>query len=480
MLPVPFVALLLRLTATLGVVLALVLGAGAERWEAQAQVPGRWLAIVGATVIDGTGGPVRPNSTILIQGTEIAALGSADDMQVPGEATVIDGAGKWVIPGLIDAHIHFFQSGGLYSRPDLIDLRHVRPYDEELLLARERVPETFARFIASGVTAVLDLGGPFWTYDVRALAARIPRAPRVAVAGPLLAAAAPPELTEGDDPPLLPIATPEQAVQAVARVLPYQPDLLMLWLVEAGPVAEPVAAWVGAVIESGAAAGIRVGAHVASQEVAATIAAAGVAVLAHGITDEVLDPPLARDMMDRNVVYITSLAVDERHRQVFGHHLQLTELERRVADPEALASLDDLASLPPELVPPWVRPREPRPLDPIAAKNLIRARDAGITIAAGSGAGNIGSLHGPALHRELELLVGAGLTPMEALIAATQGGAAALGRSDDLGTVAAGKLADLVILDADPLEDISNTRAIHRVIKAGVVYDPADILADLP
>ena len=100
-----------------------------------------------------------------------------------------------------------------------------------------------------------------------------------------------------------------------------------------------------------------------------------------------------------------------------------------------------------------------------------------MTIAAGSDAGNIGTLHGAGLHRELELMAEAGLEPMAILVAATRGGARAMGREAELGTIEPGKLADLVILDADPLADIANTGRIYRVVKGGAVLDPEEILA---
>ena len=99
-------------------------------------------------------------------------------------------------------------------------------------------------------------------------------------------------------------------------------------------------------------------------------------------------------------------------------------------------------------------------------------------IAAGSDAGNIGTLHGPALHRELELMAQAGLSPRDVLVAATRNGAITLGREPDLGTLQPGKLADMVILNADPLEDIRHTRRIAAVVKGGVLYRPERVLQD--
>ncbi len=112
-------------------------------------------------------------------------------------------------------------------------------------------------------------------------------------------------------------------------------------------------------------------------------------------------------------------------------------------------------------------------------QNLKRVRDAGITIVMGTDAGNIGTLHGPSIYREMRLMQESGLTPLEILRAATTNGAKALGREKDLGVIEAGRLADLVLLDADPLADSGNLAKINRVIKNGVVYDPEALMKSI-
>src|SRR5262245_60108992 len=88
--------------------------------------------IQNATIITGTGSPSIKNGVVVIEGSRISAVGARGDVRVPGNAQVVDARNKWVIPGLIDAHVHFSQSAGLYTRPDIIDLRKWRPYDKEM------------------------------------------------------------------------------------------------------------------------------------------------------------------------------------------------------------------------------------------------------------------------------------------------------------------------------------------------------------
>jgi imidazolonepropionase-like amidohydrolase len=95
-------------------------------------------AIVGATLLDGTGGPPRPDSVIVVEGDRIKAVGSRAEVALPKGLRLVDGRGRWVMPGLVDAHVHFFQSGGAYTRPDVIDLRAHRSYESEIAGVKQR------------------------------------------------------------------------------------------------------------------------------------------------------------------------------------------------------------------------------------------------------------------------------------------------------------------------------------------------------
>ncbi len=176
-------------------------------------------AIVGATVIHpdrDLPSAVAPNSTVIISGSRIEAIGRASSTPVPAGATRIDGRGKWVVPGLIDSHVHFFQSGNLYTRPDVADFNAWMPYAKEVERNKARLPATFKVWLASGVTSVVDIGGPFWNFEMRDLALKSPAAPRVAVAGPLISMVDRAKLDLGD-PPITKITSADAARALVRR-----------------------------------------------------------------------------------------------------------------------------------------------------------------------------------------------------------------------------------------------------------------------
>jgi len=433
-------------------------------------------AFTGATVIDGTGAPPVPSAAIVVDPNGL--IRAVGPVAIPLEAERIDLTGKWIIPGLIDAHVHFFKSSSVFARPDIIDLRALKPYEAEIAETRRRIPDTFARYLAGGVIGAVDVGGPVWTFDVRAAARGNPNAPRVAASGPLLGTYSPPELA-AVDPAIFHIETAEEARSAVRRLLAHDPDLVKIWFIFPGRFIDADMVWVRAAIDESHKGGVPVAAHATQLLVAKAMVAAGVDYLVHGIEDEPVDAAFVELAQARGVVYVPALLVSLRYRSVFGLTLRLGPLERRVGDPRAVRSLMELGDLPAAYRPRWVQKRPAPAVNAIAAANLVRLWRAGVPIAAGSDAGNIGTLHGASLHEELALMVEAGLPPLAVIEAASRGGARLMGRSEALGTIEVGKVADFVILDGDPLADIRNTQRIHRVVKGGAVLDPAALLEEL-
>ena len=159
-------------------VLALSLFAGTANAEK--------IALVNGTLINPGSSQIIQNATIIIDGDRIAATGDAKTVNAPKGARVVDCKGKFILPGYIDTHVHFFQSGDLFTRPDGADLNRVRPYRDEVAWVKSHLNDVFARFLRSGITSVVDVGGPFWNFQVRKTANATAKAPRVAVAGPLI------------------------------------------------------------------------------------------------------------------------------------------------------------------------------------------------------------------------------------------------------------------------------------------------------
>src|ERR1044071_4823890 len=187
------------------------------------------ISLIGGTVINPADGQVLPNATVVIDGDKIerVAMGKQDAATLGKQ---IDCVGKFILPGYIDTHVHFFQSGDLFTRPDGADLNSVRPYKDEVAWVKSHVNDVFARYLRSGITCVVDVGGPFWNFEVRKTADATAKAPRVAVAGPLISSVSREKLDLGD-PPIVKIDTPDQAREFVRKLAGQKPDLVKIWYI---------------------------------------------------------------------------------------------------------------------------------------------------------------------------------------------------------------------------------------------------------
>ena len=165
------------------------------------------ISLVGATVINPADGKVLPNATVVIDGTKIerASIGKQNAASLGRQ---IDCVGKFILPGYIDTHVHFFQSADLFTRPDGADFNSIRPYKDEVAWIKSHLDDVFARYIRCGITSVVDDGGPMWNFEVRKKANATAKAPRVAVAGPLISSVSREKL-DLDDPPIVKIDGPE-------------------------------------------------------------------------------------------------------------------------------------------------------------------------------------------------------------------------------------------------------------------------------
>jgi len=443
------------------------------------------LAVSGATLIDGTGGPTLAAATVVVEADRVAAVGPTAITSVPAEATIIDGRGMFLTPGLVDMHVHVH--------------------------TREKWHLEF--FLAAGVTTVLDLGGQL--PDLAAYRAAVESGarpgPRILFTGPML--------EEGATYPgfagfcrRFDAARTEAAVDALADAgvdgiklyVTVRPDTARRACERAHARGLPVfmhqhATW-GA---EAALAGVDSVEHV---NVFGQLAPQGFWLaepaklnpfeyggwLWRWLGD--LDPrsDAVRRLYDGLIAAGTALdptlVLYAARPGAIGDDVGDSSMD----DPERSKLLPLLpAAVGKELVGRWAERRDAaRGASEPAKHRMRRAWDnilalvggfhrAGGMVLAGTDCPNVAIVSGFSLHRELELLVRAGLSPMEAIVAATRRPAERLGRRDVFGTIAPGRAADLLLLAADPLADIRNIRRIERVIARGVVYEPDRLLRGL-
>lgn len=420
--------------------IAAILAAACSARDPGAKGPGgeAVLAIRDVWLWDATRPTGAAGRTVVIRGDRIVEVGPSERVAVPDGATVIEGAGLHLIPGLWDMHVHALWADG--------------------------VPETFLPlFVAHGVTGVRDMGGEIEILlrvreDLRT--GRL-LGPRLVAAGPIL------DGPEPVDPRASwALATPADARAAVDSLAEIDVDFLKVYTLLPPPVFD-------AVVEAAAERSLPVAGHVPAEVGPIEAARAGMITIEHMMSelDYFCDPD--------------DPAACEPNFEAFRAHgtRQVPALvEEREPSKEAAAADPRLRFLPPPVLALWfggeVEPdpgprtaAPPAPAEPREALELARAlHRAGISLLAGTDAGIPFTFPGSSLHEELDLLVAAGLTPAEALAAATSGPAELLGR-DDLGTIAPGKRADLVLLRGNPLEDVRHTREIEAVILDGALLD---------
>jgi imidazolonepropionase-like amidohydrolase len=409
---------------------------------AQQPVP---ILIRGARVIDGTGAPARMGTVVII-GTRIAGYG-IETAPPPPEAKIIDATGQTLLPGLMDLHTHLTASAATGISGDW--------------------GKSLKAYLACGVTTVNDYATYselFWPMR-QLLATGTLMGPRVNLAVRMSTTGG--HGTEGGwgDFMTLIANTPEQARTETKRALAAGPDVIKVftdgWRYGTAPNLTTMNyETLAAIVQEAHAAGVKVFTHTVTLGGAKIAARAGVDVLVHGIGDADVDAELIEIMKSKGTVYVPTLSV--------------YEFKGGLERPLQLLDPDVKAALPPQ--------NENRtPSGPVSERwehltdNVRKLFAAGIPVAVGTDAGMPGTFHGISTLHEMELLVKSGLTPMQALMAGTSVSARTLGVLKERGTIALAKLADLVLVDGKPDENIADIRKIKRVFLGGYELLPADL-----
>ncbi len=414
------------------------------------------LVLTKFTLIDGNGGAPLQTAALVAQDGRITYVGPAAQLKTPAGAVVQDLSGKFVMPGMIDLHVHVAESDGAVQDP-------------KRTFTRANVEKDLRLYASYGVTSVLSMGSdqPL-VYEIRDAQRRgRPNMTRFFTAGRGFTVLEGFPTNQGNIPGVpYEVTEPKQAAGFVDELATHHPDVVKIWVDDRfGDFKKTPINLSTAIINEAHKHNLKVAAHVFYLEDAKQLAAAGLNAFAHSVRDKAVDDELIRLMKQHGTWQIATLTRDSTPFE-FEHP------EKFLNDPFFMRAAQPL----------WIEKlKSPAFLKAMVAdkhwseypgllenskRNLKRLADAGVRYGFGTDAGVPGRVPAYLAHEELLLMRDAGLTPMQILVAATKSSAEFLGERD-LGTVERGKWADLLVLDANPLTDLRNSRKINSVYVAG-------------
>lgn len=427
------------------------------------------------------------NISVAISEGKVSSMGKFSKIKTSSTDSIIDGKGKYLMPGLIDSHIHFFQSGGLYTRPDALDFRNITPYKNEIQFAKNNAKDYLQRYLSNGITTVIDVGGPLWNYKVRDSIAQNTMGPNVLVTGPLFSMVDRPQLDEGD-PPIVKVSTKNEVLDLFNKQLPYDPDFIKVWYIvtKENPAEKtfPLIQYLGQLCKQN---NLKLAVHATQLETAKLAIQAGANILVHSIDDAIVPKSFIKELKKKKVTYIPTLTVTDGYIKTFTGDIDHKVQDLKWANPAVYNTLIDPKKIDSIKWPQQLkrfyghdRPSFFERIDSIMNVNLINLSEAGVNVATGTDAGNIGTMHASSYLLELLAMKNANLTNWELIVNSTLNPAKGFGIDDEIGSIKAGKRADLLLLDKNPLDDIRNINAIALVIKSGNLLDPNSILNETP
>ena len=451
--------------------------------------------ITNVTIADVEKQKLIPNQTVVVTNDLISNIQSSKKVKIPANATVIDGTGKYLFPGLTDAHIHFFQNGGLYTRPDVIDLRQYVSYEEEIANTKKNMEDKLRRYLQNGITTVYDVGANYHFLEQRKDFEDKSYAPIIYMTGPL-ATTYEPKVYENlhDDEPFTLTKTIEEGIKSVQNQLPYKPDFIKIWYIAGAdglPVEEsarknlPI---VKAIIDEAHKHNLKVAVHATEKITAQLSVENGADFLVHSVDDEILKPDFIQLMKKNKTILCPTLVVVRNYGTSLGQNMDFDLYEFEKSDAFQLGSLVDLKHLSDTtLVNKYKNNKQSeKARDKWTSRkknmlaNLKLLSDAGVTIVTGTDAGNIGTLHATSYQEELKMMQESGMSNWEILVASTINGAKILDKQKEFGSIAIGKKANLILLDENPVENLENLTKIDKIINKGVVFNQNDLLKDTP
>jgi imidazolonepropionase-like amidohydrolase len=457
---------MIRRVLLTAVVLSLVLGHSVQPLQTQSRTaPSSAVLFEGGLLIPGDGRPAIANSAVLVENGMITRVGSRGNLNAPPAAARVDLTGKTIMPLLVNAHGHpGFQRGLTYSAENF---------------TRETIIQDLDRALYFGVAAVLSQGiekGDAM-YRIRADqdAGRLGGA-RLLIAGRGIGAPNAGPGAAAYAGIAYEVTSENQARQAVQELAAQRVNVVKIWVDDRNGRAPRLAPYLyRAIIDEGHKLGLKVNAHVFYHADTVDLVEAGIDGLAHLVRDKEMDDALVASIVRRNVYVMPNLSAEWNTYMELPHWLKdgnpLYLLLQESAPADVIARMRktyenrNAAAV-----------ERTRTQYAILQRSLAKLAKANARVILGSDTGLEDHLFGMSEHRELESMVNAGMTPMQVIVAATSRAAEYVGL-ERAGVLAVGREADFLILDANPLENITNTQRIFKIYMKGIEVDRAALRA---
>lgn len=443
------------------------------------------IALKGATLFDGNGESIE-NAVIIINNDKISRVGNSETI-IPENTQIIDVSGKYIMPGLVDAHIHFFQTGFFDSRPDAADLRDSIALEEVVKYQKNHPERYYQSYLRSGITAVYDVGDYMWTLEFQKNNDMDPLAPHTASAGPLITPASEKMIGIFDvngESTFVHLGSEEQGRNAVIKNSQAGTTGIKIWGFSPGD--EEFIKNINAVAKEIKNQNNKMIAHATNLSEAKMAMELGAELLVHSVDDTLVDAEFIQLMKENNTIYNPTIIVSRGYYNTYnallGEDFEIND-QNGVVDIKTREMLEHAPGFSKFLDESRLKALKNRL--PQMDKNLKEAKknmlinlkkvyDEGGTIVVGTDAGNPGTLHGISYYDEIEAMQEAGIPANDLIIMATKNGALAMERLDDFGTLEADKIADLIVLEKDPSKNISNLRSISHVMRKGILRNVKD------
>lgn len=449
--------------------------------------------IQNVTVVDVENQKLLSGQTVVVKDATISEIAPANKIKPPANANVINGGGKFLMPGMTDSHVHFFQSGGLYARPDAIDLRKYQPYQKEIAWTHDNMEDLLRRYLKAGITTVIDVGSTYNFLSLRNNFADKDFAPKIYMTGPLMTTYLPaPYKDLKKDSPFNLVTNIEEAKKAFDEQMQYKPDFIKVWYIvdsknaeESAKKFEPV---FKSIVEEAHKNNLKVAVHATERITAEISVKNGADFLVHSVDDAIISDEFVQMMKNNGTILCPTLTVSHGYSDTFGQKTEFSFYDLMTANPFQVGTITDLKHIPePALIEQYKKimnsaayVERKKSEDAMMRANLKKLSDAGVTIAAGTDAGNIGTQHASSFIGELEAMKESGLTNWQILESATINPAKIFDAENKTGSVTVGKQADLILLEANPVETLENLKKINLVFNNGKSFSPADLLIETP